>query len=427
MPIKPQIRRESREGIRRGPTAAAHPPLETRLRPSERVMQYLRAEFERPELKEGARLPTVRDLASRLRVSSFTVRNVFQHLAREGRLRTEVGNGTFLLSPRTRTLEGIFKFTLNLHLTEGSPQDDWASRIGSGILRAVMRASQNIALVPVSKVLSGAVLDLSEDRSAIEDAAALNQQLLTGAPQVDGLILFPFERFGEVQAAYERAGKLVVNLNPPTETATANFVSSDYYHASFQLGSVWRQTGRREIGLLTVGPLCRSVSSRLRYAGLANGLENQLGRTLRLRVVEADSWREEDGERAVQDLLAHKAKTPDAIYCGSDQMALGAVRCLRERGFRIPQDVSVVGGTGLRLADSFCPQLTRLNQPCEQLGEELVTMLGQRIDSRPDGSASVPGKFLPVSFIGGATTRAEENALLGLAVDAPAGQPAERS
>jgi DNA-binding LacI/PurR family transcriptional regulator len=61
--------------------------------------------------------------------------------------------------------------------------------------------------------------------------------------------------------------------------------------------------------------------------------------------------------------------------------------------------------------DSGCPLLTRTRQPFEKLGEELIALACQRIEG---DNISLPGRVLPTPFIGGGTTRKEENDLLGI-------------
>lgn len=375
--------------------------LPATLRPRDRVLEYLRAEFDHPHLKHGKRLPTVRRLASHLKVSSYTVHQVFAQLAREGRIRAEVGNGTFVVSDQTQNSDA-FRLGLNLHLEKGTPADHWSYRIGGGIFHAAMHAPKIITLVSLSK--------------QVEQSAELEQKLLADMARVDGLILLPLLGNDHVQTVYERAGKPVVELNPPTVTSTSNFVSSDFYGASLLLGEAWRRSGRRRIALLVSSPPER-VSQRLRYAGLANGLDPELGRSITLRSFVADGWHEEDGYRVTLKLL-DDGERPDAIYCAGDLLALGAIRALREKGLNIPGDVSVVGGTGLALAYSDCPGLTRTDQQCEKLGEELVVLMCQRIEQR---GASVPGRFLPAPFMGGATTRPEENEWLKVGHGQPHG------
>ncbi len=143
------------------------------------------------------------------------------------------------------------------------------------------------------------------------------------------------------------------------------------------------------------------------------GLAAGPGERPSLHLQEAPDVTEEDGCRELKPLLKRSDTLPDAIWCTGDMLALGALRALREAGREAPREVSVVGGTGLDLSETACPRLTRTRQPMEQVGMELVAMLCERIEK--GHGFSLPGRVLPTPFMGGATTRPEENALLNLA------------
>lgn len=382
---------------KRGSTAWLNDGYRAPGSPYTRVLQYLTAEFERPELTAGSRLPTVRQLSSQLHVSVPTVHKVFRELTREGRIRSEVGRGTFLVSPRSKEMRRI-TVALGIRTPEGQPSDQWFSRIYAGILKAATRSERPMALSPLP-------------HGAWKDGDSLRRTLLGEMPEVTGLISFPFKPFvPEVIASYERAGKPVVHLNPPAETATANFVSPDYYGASLQLGRAWRETGRRRVLLLIGGPLADTVSGRLRLSGLVNGL----GDAVAIRIADGVSSDLRGGAAAARHFLGIGGWIPDAVYCDGDFMALGTVQALREKGLSVPGDVSVVGGSGMEFRDPTCPSLTTTGQPHEQLGEDLVRMLCELLRVQRHGIATVAGQVLPTPFLGGGSTRPEENKILGI-------------
>src|ERR1051325_3669559 len=98
------------------------------LRPRERVLHYLTGEFDRPDLKVGSRLPTVRKLAAQLDVSVPTVHSVFQQLAKEGRIRTAVGNGTFLVTAKDSSSDTL-KIALNVVASQEHLGHFWSHQI----------------------------------------------------------------------------------------------------------------------------------------------------------------------------------------------------------------------------------------------------------------------------------------------------------
>jgi len=90
-------------------------------------------------------------------------------------------------------------------------------------------------------------------------------------------------------------------------------------------------------------------------------------------VVESD-YRVDAGGSAVQSLLSQHP-LPTAILCGNDLIALGAISALQEAGFRVPEDVSVVGADDLFFARVARPPLTTVAVPCEQLGKMALEAL----------------------------------------------------
>lgn len=63
---------------------------------------------------------------------------------------------------------------------------------------------------------------------------------------------------------------------------------------------------------------------------------------------------------------------PTAIFAGSDLQALGVYDAARERGLRIPADLSVVGYDDIPLAQWVSPRMTTINQPLAEMGRQSV-------------------------------------------------------
>ena len=81
-----------------------------------------------------------------------------------------------------------------------------------------------------------------------------------------------------------------------------------------------------------------------------------------------------------------------AIFAANDQMALGLLRALHERGRRVPQDVSVVGFDDIPEAASFLPPLTTIRQDFDEVGRQLVAgvLRGLRHESGERRTTIVP-------------------------------------
>jgi LacI family transcriptional regulator len=103
------------------------------------------------------------------------------------------------------------------------------------------------------------------------------------------------------------------------------------------------------------------------------------------------------GQLAVRELLAAPGRElPDAIICGNDQMAIGAMRELQAAGVRVPADVAVTGFDDIRFGALFTPALTTVRQSLRLLGERACSCLLERIadPALPHRSERLPTELI---------------------------------
>jgi DNA-binding LacI/PurR family transcriptional regulator len=105
-------------------------------------------------------------------------------------------------------------------------------------------------------------------------------------------------------------------------------------------------------------------------------------------------WSAETGYHAGLRLAAEPDCT--AVFAANDQMALGLLRALHERGKDVPRDISVIGFDDIREAGSFIPPLTTIHQDFTQLGRLLVAGALQQIrtESPERGTTLVPTRIV---------------------------------
>jgi LacI family repressor for deo operon, udp, cdd, tsx, nupC, and nupG len=66
---------------------------------------------------------------------------------------------------------------------------------------------------------------------------------------------------------------------------------------------------------------------------------------------------------------------PTAVFCDSDQMAIGAIKAIRNHGFNVPDDYAVVGFDNIEIASIFEPGLTTISQPMYEIGVNAMRLL----------------------------------------------------
>lgn len=87
------------------------------------------------------------------------------------------------------------------------------------------------------------------------------------------------------------------------------------------------------------------------------------------------------GYDGVESML--KKSKFDAIFCSSDEIAMGAINSLRDQGIRVPEDVDVVGFNDIYTASIFYPKLTTVSQPMYDMGSVAMRLLIKLIGKNP--------------------------------------------
>jgi LacI family repressor for deo operon, udp, cdd, tsx, nupC, and nupG len=90
----------------------------------------------------------------------------------------------------------------------------------------------------------------------------------------------------------------------------------------------------------------------------------------------------EAGFAGAQKMLG-LAERPSALFCENDEMAIGALKRIRQAGLRVPEDISVVGFDDIPMAAYCDPPLTTISQPAEAFGAKAVEMLIALIEKQP--------------------------------------------
>jgi alanine racemase len=187
---------------------------------------------------------------------------------------------------------------------------------------------------------------------------------------------------GRYQALLER-GLPVVFINGYVDGVDAPFISADDHVAMDIAVAHLAHLGHRRIGL-AIGP-ARFMPSARKHEGFVTALGTHLG----LGEREARGWiaetifSVEGGAAATRQLLEQGAT---AIVCGSDMMAIGAIRAARAEGLAVPGDVSVVGFDDSPLVAFLDPPLTTVRQPVAQMGGTAVSALADAIGGDPVAS-----------------------------------------
>jgi LacI family transcriptional regulator len=99
--------------------------------------------------------------------------------------------------------------------------------------------------------------------------------------------------------------------------------------------------------------------------------------------------------------LIEKYPELTAVFAMSDVMAIGAIRALRDMGYRVPEDISVIGFDGTELAEYYNPRLATIKQQYQTLAVRSIEILFGQIELKKEPIH----ELVPFEFASGESIR----------------------
>jgi LacI family transcriptional regulator len=350
---------------------------------AERIAVELRQTIARQRWQAGRKLPPVRDLARQFEVSPKTAHSAIQLLAQRGIIGLRPRHGAFV--------------------RKISEKNDPSAAIGNqiGIIWPCQPTSQadfdNESCV--SRIFHSAEIALREAGyySTVlgdYDPPHFAPRIESMRPQLAGMLVFARPHIQPLLDQLDKWDLPWVILNSPGHAVAHNFVSTDYQHDCACLAQRIAQAGLRRLLLLTDTPALH-VSSMEKLLGLCEGFTKGGASIHDIEVIDCAAIDEPVGHHVMQRRLA-TGKPPQVVFANGDFLALGAIRACREHGLRVPDDIGVIGGSGLRLAEVSRPSLSVMALPMEAIGRQAAQMI---VEMATNGLSRVPGLRMPGQFI----------------------------
>ncbi|MEV4659685.1 LacI family DNA-binding transcriptional regulator [Micromonospora sp. NPDC049301] len=325
---------------------------------------------------------TLKDVARLAGVSVKTVSNVvngYPHVSPEVRGRVEAAVAQLGYRPNVfaRTLRTGRTGVLALVLPDSDVP--YANDLAREVVRAAGSRGYRV-------VIEQAGPDDGRAAPALADARAM---------PVDGvLVTAPVAPAGLVEAL-AAAGRPVVLVGGEARDGHCDRVTVDVARAAEDAVGHLLRAGRRRIAAIGAYPM-ESDATAPRTAGHHRALRRAGLAPVPGHPLPASRHRRADGYRAAHALLAQPDR-PDAIFCYSDPLAIGAMRAAFDAGLRVPADVAVMGIGDIEEGRYSRPTLSTVCIDTGFLAREAVARVTARID-RPDAAVAVvtaPHTVLP--------------------------------
>lgn len=151
-----------------------------------------------------------------------------------------------------------------------------------------------------------------------------------------------------------------------------NSVDISNKNATYDMTNYLIDKGHKEIAFIMTSK-DKTILEKERLSGYKKALiENNI--QLDEKLIRYAGIEYEDGYESMMELLDENI-VPQAVFVTGDEAAIGAINALNDRGYNVPDDVSVAGFSDVKIARIYRPKLTTVHQPLYDIGAVAIRMV----------------------------------------------------
>ncbi len=258
----------------------------------------------------------------------------------------------------------------------------------NAIARSLITRRSNQIAVIISNLTNLYYPEVLAEISAIASAKGIRVLLfaLSAESEIDDVLeqIWQYRVDGAISAArlshdqidtFSKHGVPLVLFNRFLDGSTASAVFCDQTDGARTLVDRLVKAKHRRFGIIA-GPK-DSVVGQERVTATLQRLATHGFRSI---PVVSGNYDYESGVRGFHELTAGRRRTPDAVICANDVMAIGAMDAARfDLGIAVPERLSIVGFDGVGPASWSSYRLTTIRQPVQRMAEATIAMLLDRI------------------------------------------------
>lgn len=269
-------------------------------------------------------------------------------------------------------------------ITVGLDQE-WIARVLTGLLETAQEAGYLIKIV-----------NLKNSDDCLDSLRRLVRQRMAGIFCCNAHP--PRLQAKEFRQLCTRYAMPVVAINSSDLVGGYHLRSDDLQGTEQAVGHLWK-LGHRQIAHITGDPT--SMTGPFRRDGFLQAMSAR-GAKVPAAWVVAGSYDVARAEAATLRFLQRKGSLPTAIFCANDDIAATTVRAALSLGLRVPEDLSIVGYSSIKVGELTSPPLTTIAQPFEKMGSRAAEVLLHWIQEKRTPAEGL--ELLPTKLIVRAST-----------------------
>ncbi len=306
--------------------------------------------------------PTIKDVARRAGISYATVSRAL--------------NGKYGVSEETR--EKILRIAREMNYRPNAIAQGLVNRstktVGLVIPDITSPFFPRVALgVEDTMLEAGYSVFLCNTNWNLEREKACLDQLARN--QVDGILVSSVAAQAREVEKRMAPGMPLVYLSSYPEGTARSYVRVDNVLGADMAVSHLISRGRRKI--IFIGSVQEPYSLEDRLEGFRKALQNG-GIAPRDTMIHLGEFREDSGYSIIQGILK-SGERPDGIFAENDLIAMGVVSGIRDLGFRVPEDISVIGFDDISIASYRDVQLSTIHQPRYRIGRAAAEIMLEQL------------------------------------------------
>lgn len=271
---------------------------------------------------------------------------------------------------KKKVLEAIDKLQYRPNIVARSLKTQRTSTIGmiipdisSQFYPEIVRGAEDVAnIYDYNIMLCNTDLDLEKE---------INYLRVLREKMVDGILYMSSSLQPKILDFIKELGIPMVLIENTDKEKNFPSVSIDNEGAAYDAVNYLIKNGNRKIAYIGNKDDENNITS-MRYVGYRKAIEeNELKSEKSL--IYSGGLKVEDGYKGMINILENE--NVDAVFCGSDECAIGAINALREKGIKVPEDIDVMGFNDIYEASVFYPKLTTVAQPMYDMGSVGMRML----------------------------------------------------
>lgn len=244
--------------------------------------------------------------------------------------------------------------------------------ISSALYPEIVRGAEDVAnIYNYNIILCNTDLDAEKEKEYLR---VLREKM------IDGMIFMSNELEVEIIELIKELAMPTVLVETSDKEQTFPSVTIDNELASYDAAKYLLEKGNKKIAYIGMNPEVKNASA-LRFSGYKKALE-EYGIAVDSSLSVFTGLKAKDGEFGAEELV-NRGVNFDAVFCSSDEVAMGVINKLREKGMDVPRDVNVISFDNIYAASIYYPRLTTVEQPAYDMGSVGMRMLIKMINKKP--------------------------------------------